>query len=180
MNCQSCEQKPASVHVTEIEKFMGPGAAENEVSERHVCAECAVKLDLPHAPAMHQSVADNIWKLLQLSAQKARAQARSMRCPDCGISLEELRRHGRVGCAGCYDVFADYLAELLERMHGAQEHVGRLPGIGEGELERLQRVTSLKGELDLAIRKEDYEHAAAIRDELKLLETDLEADLEPS
>ena len=50
-------------------------------------------------------------------------------------------------------------------------HIHRVPGIGEGELERIQRVTDLKSELELAIRDEAYERAASIRDELKLLET---------
>ena len=169
MICQQCQKKGASVHVTEISRFVEPGSPENQIAEQYVCVDCAAALDLPHAPAIHQSVADNIWKLLQFS-KKVGAQARALRCDNCGINLEELRRHGRVGCAHCYEVFKDYLAELLERMHGSREHVGRLPGIGEGELERMQRVTSLKGDLERAIGKEDYERAATIRDELKQLE----------
>ncbi len=114
-------------------------------------------------------MADNIWKLLQLS-KTARVQGQMLKCKACGMTLDELRRNGKLGCAQDYEVFKDHLDELLERMHGAHEHVGRVPGIGEGELERIQRVQELQANLDLAVRQEDYEEAASIRDALKMLE----------
>lgn len=164
MICHRCEKNPASVHVTEVKNFDSPGDPQNEVVEQHLCTGCAQQLDLPQV-GIPPKVA-NLWKLLQFHTQKVK----TLTCPDCGMTLEELRRRGRVGCAKDYEVFRDYLDELLNRMHGSGSHVGRLPGVPEGSLERIHQVTSLKKELDLAIRDEDYERAATLRDEIQELE----------
>lgn len=165
MTCQRCNTNPVSVHVTEVKNFEAPGDPQNEIEEHHLCAECAQQLDLPQL-SFSPKVA-SLWKLLQFHTQKVK----TIRCPDCGMTLEELRRRGRVGCAKDYEVFREYLDELLSRMHGSGSHVGRLPGMPEGSLQRLHQMTSLKNELDLAVRDEDYERAATLRDEIQELET---------
>ena len=43
-------------------------------------------------------------------------------CSCCGLTLAELRQQSRVGCAACYDAFADLLAQSIERLHDATEH----------------------------------------------------------
>ena len=63
-----------------------------------------------------------------------------------------------------------HVGELLERVHGARTHVGRVPGTSEKELERLQQMTDLRQQLEVAIRDEAYESAARLRDEIRALE----------
>jgi protein arginine kinase activator len=171
MICPHCKKNPASVHVTEIGAFQAQGDPANEVREHHLCEGCAQQLNLPHAPVPNMT---KVWKLLQIHAKQAKIkiQASTLSCQACGMSLEELRRRGRVGCGRCYEVFQEYLDELLERMHGARAHVGRLPGVSEDDLQRMQRVGELRHALDAAIREEDYERAALLRDELKGLQTE--------
>ena len=89
--------------------------------------------------------------------------------------LGSLSEAGRELLAVSQEVFKDFLGEQLERMHGAREHRGRVPGIGETEVLLMQRITDLKGELEHAIREEAYEEAATLRDQLKNLETEHEA-----
>ena len=86
------------------------------------------------------------------------------------MGLEEFRRKGRLGCPKCYDAFGSHLVELLERVHGARQHVGRLPGATEADAERVRRLQDLRLKLESAIREEAYESAARLRDELKQLE----------
>ena len=171
MICQSCQKHPASVHVTEIVEVAeaaGSGKpARKEVHEQHLCETCAASVDLPHAPAMKKSPAD-IWKLLQISAQQTKRRP-SPACPDCGMSLDEFRKKGRLGCARDYEVFKNHIGELLERVHGARAHVGRVPGTSEADSLRSQRLSTLKQQLDEAIRSEAYESAARLRDEIKSL-----------
>ena len=88
------------------------------------------------------------------------------------MTLAEFRQRGRMGCPKDYELFAPQLQELLERVHGATRHVGRRPGVDEGTLARMQRVTELRHALETAIREEAYESAARIRDELKTLQQD--------
>ena len=171
MICQSCQKNLASVHVTEIIEITGsePGKkpGRKEVHERHLCETCAATVDLPHAPAMKKSPAD-IWKLLQISAQQTKRRP-SPACPDCGMSLDEFRKKGRLGCARDYEVFKNHIGDLLERVHGARAHVGRVPGTSEADSLRSQRLSTLKQQLEEAVRAEAYESAARLRDEIKTL-----------
>jgi protein arginine kinase activator len=184
MLCQNCLKNPATVHVTDL----GSSAAKDgePVQERHLCEICAQALDLPHVSAPKKTVAD-IWKLLQLSAQATRKKG-GPACPHCGLTLEEFRRKGRLGCAKDYEVFGPHIAELLERVHGARVHVGRLPAnlaevqpklaeVAEAlkeaanQTERESRLVELRAKLAAAIREEAYERAAKLRDELRSLES---------
>lgn len=182
MLCPRCNKNVATLKVTEVTEFIGPDHPENEVVEHPLCEVCAQTMGLPAGgPKEASPMAPQIWKLLQM-AQKGIAKGGvvsgklslpkqpSVECPGCGLSLEELRRQGRVGCERCYRTFASYLSDSLERLHGATRHVGRLPGLPEGELERRQRVEGLRDELQAAVREEDYERAANLRDEIEALE----------
>jgi protein arginine kinase activator len=175
MICENCLKNVASVHVTEIVQAVSlPTSAESgadagqKVREQHLCEACAQNMDLPHVPVAKKSMAD-IWKLLQISAQQTRKKP-ALTCPDCGMTLDEFRKKGRLGCAKDYEVFAAHIGELLERVHGARTHVGRVPGTSEAELERIKRLNELKSQLEVAIRDEAYESAARLRDELKALD----------
>jgi protein arginine kinase activator len=86
------------------------------------------------------------------------------------MTLDEFRKKGRLGCAKDYEVFGAHIGDLLERVHGARTHVGRIPGSSEADLERMKRLVELRSRLDVAIREEAYESAARLRDELKALE----------
>jgi protein arginine kinase activator len=171
MICQNCQKNVATVHVTEIvqeDQGSSESPPETNAVEKHLCEVCAQTMDLPHATPVKKTKAD-IWKLLQLSAQSTRKKT-SPTCPDCGMSLEEFRKKGRLGCARDYEVFKAHIGDLLERVHGARAHVGRIPGTSEVELVRFQRMSELRQRLEAAVREEAYENAARLRDELKALE----------
>ncbi|GEM_PF-64899 len=209
MICQNCLKNAATVHVTEISTAASLGdaksspatppdaltsatlSAEIEVdgapqaplvptptyTEQHLCEVCAQTLELPHAPALQKAQLD-IWKLLQITAKQTRRKG-GPTCAGCGLQLEEFRRKGRLGCPQCYDAFAAHLGEVFERVHGARQHVGRLPGTDAQmpaapsdalALDREKRLVDLRQKLEIAIREEAYENAARLRDELRQLE----------
>lgn len=170
MLCQRCEKEPASVHIDEVRAFVSPGHAANEIKTQHLCEVCAQKAGLPTQQVQVKATIDEVWKLLQLSAVKATKRRPTRACDGCGTTLDELRRRGRIGCQRCYETFADYLGELLERMHGATQHVGRLPGVDERNVERTRRIEELRSSLAHAIADEAFEEAARLRDELARFE----------
>lgn len=170
--CEHCHKNVATVTVIEIPPA-GEGGGNPEAAlapeQQHLCEICAQAKKLPHAPVVKKTLGD-IWKLLQASGAKTKAQTPQLTCPECGMTREELRSRGRIGCARDYEIFADDIHEILERVHGSTEHVGRVPGLSSAELNRMQQITSLKRRLDAAIREEAYENAARIRDELQALD----------
>ena len=168
MICQNCNKNEATIHVTDVFPITEerPQAA---VNEQHLCEICAQTKDLPHAQAPGMAVQANVWKLLQITAEQKRRRE-ELKCKGCGMSVDEFRSKGRLGCAECYEVFRGPIAELLERVHGAMQHIGRVPGLSDDDLERMQRLSELRRELDAAVREEAYESAAGIRDEIDTLE----------
>ncbi|HTF89709.1 MAG TPA: UvrB/UvrC motif-containing protein [Planctomycetota bacterium] len=166
--CSSCQQAQATVLVTELVHGDDPTTVV-QVREQELCDACAQGQNLPHNPALKKSPQE-ILKLLHASAQRSRREP-TIQCPDCGMTLLEFRQKGRMGCPKDYEVFGAHARELLERIHGATAHVGRLPGQDAAGLERSRRMSELQKELEAAIRQEAYEQAARLRDELKSLQS---------
>jgi protein arginine kinase activator len=174
--CELCHKNVATVTVIEIPPLdatsAGP-AGELPHEELHLCEICAQARNLPHAPVGKKMTMGDIWKLLQVSGAQAQAQApKEETCPECGMTLGELRSRGRIGCARDYEVFGSEIQNLLERIHGATDHVGRTPGQSPEELEQARknrRVEDLRRRFESAVRDEEYERAARIRDELEAL-----------
>jgi len=108
----------------------------------------------------------------QLSSVDKEATA-AMHCSACGLTYEDFRKIGRLGCGECYTAFAKYLGPLLKRIHGANQHVGKSPkGISEAAYSEVLKtksptVNELKVSLQQAIEREDFEEAALLRDAIK-------------
>lgn len=169
MQCEVCQQSPASVYVTDMKyEAEVPHGELGQIQTRSVCASCAAHLGLPHAttPAQNKAV---LFKLLQKTAQKSQ-QKTGLTCDRCGLSLNDFRQTGRVGCADCYTTFRAHLEPMLLGMHQATRHVGRGPGASAAETDLNEQITRLRERMDLAIREEDYEDAARLRDELTKLQ----------
>jgi len=184
MKCELCKKNEATVHVTEIFSLAASeGAASdgeagghtiNGVHQRHICPSCAHRLNVIHGIG-NPSMTQNEWlKQLQKVTQRS-AVASGLACPHCKMTLAEFRSRGRLGCPHDYEVFRAHLDPLLQRVHNATRHAGRVPGLDEEQLERIQQITELRERLQVAIREEEYESAARLRDELRCLEGDSEA-----
>ncbi|MBT8038008.1 MAG: UvrB/UvrC motif-containing protein [Verrucomicrobiae bacterium] len=94
---------------------------------------------------------------------------KSATCPGCGFALDDLKKTGRLGCSQCYQSFHNEIRHNLGGMHKGTSHTGRVP---EGMLKAFQQRQhreQLQQEMDEAIQAEDYEKAAALRDQLSQL-----------
>ena len=170
MKCQFCQVNKGSVHVTEVEHWVAHGSQDNKIVTKHLCEVCAQQQDLPFVdPGAKAST--KLWQLMNLTA-KVQIKTTVLGCAQCGLTQIELRKKGRVGCPHCYEVFAADLQNMLERIHGATEHCGRIPGIANSfERERIERIGELKNRLEAAIQEEQFEVAANLRDQLADLES---------
>jgi len=89
-------------------------------------------------------------------------------CPSCGMTHREFRKRSWLGCAGCYDHFAQALAPLLRDMHRGARHVGKVPRRALPAARREQ----LEAELSQAVARQQYEQAARLRDAIARLMPD--------
>ena len=155
MICQRCKKQQATIHLTEI--------LQNEKRERHLCEDCAKE------EGVAIKVQGNLQEVLSgmLEAHQAAGIEATLTCPDCGITYAEFRSQGRLGCPHDYEVFAEPLGEVLEKVHGATEHVGKLPRRAGVAMTAQRQLMQLRRELREAIENERYEEAARLRDLIK-------------
>ena len=90
-------------------------------------------------------------------------------CPSCGFRWEDFERTHRIGCPQCYEAHTQEILPTLSRIQPAVEHTGRRPQPTEVELKN--RLKKAKDELAVAVKNEDFETAAALRDQIAELGT---------
>ncbi len=163
MLCQSCQKHPATVHQIEVD---WDESNTPQTRTLHLCPTCAKAAGVPvpgNVPSFPK-VMGMLGKVL-LSPQIIKTEGKSKACPACGWTLRDFRQTSRFGCPQDYEVFAEFVNELLERIHGTSEH----PTSPEAaELAGLQKT------LADAVSREDYEEAARIRDRINTLQGNLE------
>ncbi len=166
MLCEECKKRPASVHLTKI--------VNNRKTESHLCEECARKKgELHFSFETNFSIHHLLSGLLNSEAGSGAPSSfpdSEAHCPSCGLSFSDFRQVGRVGCSECYHEFSAQMQPLLRRIHGASKHVGKVPQRAGGQIRLRREIKALREELQTCIRQEEYERAAALRDQIKALE----------
>lgn len=156
MLCQYCGKNPATIHLTEIQ--------DKQRREIHICEACADERGIgAHSPGL--------TAFLHSAVEKSEVQ-KTLRCPHCGITFEDFRAKGRFGCPRDYEVFRERLNPLLDKIHGAHRHTGRLPRGGETvHTDKADELLRLRRELQEAVHREEYERAAKLRDRIQAIES---------
>jgi len=162
MLCCICKEKPATVHLTDIKG--------DKMQKVDLCEECA----------KNKGVNDSTFALadmlLGLGASQEIEQASGgveIKCPQCGFTQADFKKSGRLGCAECYKTFADGLEGLLKSMHKGTRHAGKVPEGLRQTRDMSDRLNALQQKLAKAIQEENFEQAAALRDEIKQMHTRL-------
>ena len=167
MLCQNCQKNEATTHIKRI--------VNGETTQAHLCADCAKSLGYD---SMFTDFSFNFPDMLSSffnDTALASIGAHTLRCEKCGSSFNDIVRSGRIGCADCYETFYDKLLPLLERVHGKTNHVGKIPNgfeVEEIKEEEKSELENLKAELDEAVKSQNYEKAAELRDRIKELESE--------
>ncbi len=150
---------------------------DNESKTLYLCQDCAqAKGVAPEPSASPVDVSDFLAGLDESDASDV-AQVFGGPCESCGMTFEEFRRSGRLGCAHCYSAYRAGLHGLLHRIHGATEHVGKVHLATDREVDAIdRRVETLRSRLERAVEREDFERAAEIRDRIQAFETETAAE----
>ncbi len=159
LECSECK-KPIAVRYTEI---IG-----TSVTRTSMCADCP---ELQRR--LHGAPASNAIGTTQDEA------ATGLACGNCGTTLEALRVGTPLGCSLCYEVFDDILlsemlssgkipARIVPTKKSIPIHIGRAPGEIK-EMNPSLRLLALNEALSETLKREDYEQAAWLRDQIKAL-----------
>ncbi len=160
-DCSHC-QKPATIHLTQI--------INNQIKKLDFCEGC------PHQKGVTDPAGFSLTELLaQSEADLSSFRGDERSCPSCGFSPGDFKKRGRFGCPDCYESLEDYIKPMLEKMHRGTQHNGKVPEAMLSRVRALRRIVEAEMALRQAVDEEDYEEAARLRDELKILQSDDES-----
>lgn len=163
MKCQKCGANNANTHVKTI--------INGEFREYDLCSECAHKMGYTNVFAEMENDFSGLLGSFFTNVLPARTQA--TRCEFCGSTYSEIAKTGQVGCAHCYELFADQLYPSIRRIHGNTTHCGKNSGKPAekeqkpAEMTKEQKIAELKKQLDKAVSEQNFERAAELRDEIR-------------
>ena len=165
MRCDECGEREAVVHLTQI--------VNEQVTTVHLCEKCAAERGVESPAQLTKSPLGSF--LAAMGKPGATVATDEASCPGCGATLADFRDSGRLGCATCYQTFGGQLRDLLRRLHGSTAHVGERYVAGEAVVARAAPAASdagpdLRARLQQAVRDENFELAAQLRDQLRALE----------
>ncbi len=179
MLCESCNTNVATVHLTEI--------TNKGKKDLHLCESCAQEKGVAFK-ATHFSISDLLGGLVESpppeekdkEKEKSPKAHRELVCKNCGLTFSEFKAAGRLGCAECYTAFSKGLVPLLNKIHQSDRHAGKVPRRVAQRVTVHQEVADLRRRLDEAVKTEEYEKAATLRDQIQKLEARGPADKVPA
>jgi len=159
MLCSICKEKTATVHLTQI--------VGDKMQKLDLCEDCAKAKGINDPTSFGLADLD---LMLGLGASQQIEQAAGgveVKCPRCGFTQADFKKSGRLGCPECYQTFAEGLGGLLKTMHKGTRHAGKAPEALRQSRDLSDRLRTLETKLAKAIKDEDFEQAAILRDEIK-------------
>ena|SRR3989338_205381 len=160
MLCDICAKKEATVHLTEI--------VNDQVTKLNLCEDCAREKGAQMEE--HFGLSELLAGLTDIGTTVEPEVAITTKCPNCGLTYQNFRKIGRLGCGECYEIFKKELGPLLKRIHGSDRHVGKIPLKGGKTIKDTRTLQDLKMRLEKAIQTEEFEEAAKLRDKIRDLE----------
>ncbi|MEC5425613.1 UvrB/UvrC motif-containing protein [Virgibacillus sp. C22-A2] len=170
MECQECQQRPATLHFTQV--------INGNKKEVHVCEVCAKEKGYMTYPEDGYSLQNLLSGLFNFDSAKIESQhgksfnqVKELQCPKCEMTFSDFKSTGKFGCAACYDTFSKRLESIFRRVHsGNTKHYGKIPKRKGGDLHTKKQLEGYKAELQSLIDNEAFEEAAKVRDKIKELE----------
>lgn len=164
MLCENCKKNNATTYFKQN--------INGNIQEVYLCSECAAKLDMG-------GMSSSLFDFFMPSQFRVRAEREQKKC-GCGTTFYNISKTGKVGCPDCYETFRNELAAVLKKINGAKQHTGRCPQrfengktedkkVSQPEVKEENLEAKLRKELENAIKCENFEEAAKLRDQIKAL-----------
>lgn len=147
--CEVCRVNTATIHLTQIEQ--------GETITRHLCQDCAEEEGIP-------AIVDGI------NGETDDEDNQPLECSKCGTTEDQLASSGEVGCAYCYEIFDDFIAERSSYQTAYRRYDGKRYR-QSGSRSFQSELDTLRRELGSAIKEERFEVATVLRDRIRELES---------
>ena len=168
MLCDICKKNEAVVHYAEV--------VNGEIKKINICEECAKKKGFTEVSF---SMGDILGGMVSDIAQGfEKIIAPEEQCDRCGMTYDEFRKYGRLGCDNCYKVFEKKLISIIDTIHKHTRHKGKVPTAYREKYIKIEEIRELNKQLKEAVEKEEYEKAAVLRDKIRELKEKLNISLE--
>ncbi len=161
MLCSICKEKTATVHFTQI--------VGDKMHKVDLCEDCAKAKGFNDPAGFALADSDLVLGLGASQQIEQAAGGVEVKCPRCGFTQADFKKSGRLGCPECYQTFAEGLGGLLKTMHKGTRHAGKAPEALRQSRDLSDRLKTLQNKLAKAIKDENFEQAAALRDEIKAM-----------
>jgi protein arginine kinase activator len=163
MLCQRCGKNEATIQLTKIVR--------GKKTVLRICMECAQKAGYENSlSAGTFPISSFLGSIMPESAEADANSLPQLKCPGCNLTYREFRKSGQLGCHQCYQTFFDHLKDLLRRIHGSNEHLGKVPRSSRDKFLARRKLNKLQQQLKTAIESEDFERAALLRDKIQRLQ----------
>lgn len=175
MKCERCKINEAT--------FFYKESINGEKKNYSLCADCAkemqesgeLKMSAPPFEELSFSspfaaLGDTLLGSLFYPSETAVIGTGTKKCADCGSTLQDFKERGKAGCSGCYVTFRYELEPTIRSMHGSSTHTGRAPSKWKKKRDKASRIKELRRALSDAVKKEEFEEAARLRDEIRTIE----------
>ncbi|MCQ2748728.1 MAG: UvrB/UvrC motif-containing protein [Clostridia bacterium] len=176
MLCEICKKNEATFFTKYV--IMG------ETITRAYCASCAAKYKedkILNNPGLSQLIESLMSfagdELIEQPKKKVTKKQKEKTCPKCGSTYEDVIISLHPGCEECYKTFNKEISEMISRVSKDITFVGDMPkSAGFKEADDRMTLRNLKVDLNEALKEEDYEEAARLRDEIKKIEKKIKND----
>jgi len=169
MICENCKNRQANVHIIQV----GQGYKK----EINLCLFCL------HEKGMNNSfvhLSDILGDIIKEFITKDNAGIKKFSgivCSGCSMPFERFFETGLLGCPECYNSFEIELKRILHKFHGTSIHItDSSKVITSPQSITTNDVKKLKTDLNTALKSENFEKAAELRDRLRLLLNDKRED----
>ncbi len=162
MKCEICGLREAVIHIQQVVGY--------DKVELHICEVCAKERGITTGENQIEfSISNLIMGLVDVKDIQKRKGVRKV-CSGCGMTLEEFKETGKLGCPECYVTFEREIRSLLRKMYGKTQHQGKFPRQLKTYKTFLIDLERLKQDLNRAVKEENYEKAAVLRDRIAELQ----------
>jgi protein arginine kinase activator len=160
MKCERCAKHSAIIQIQQI--------VNNKRKSIRLCERCAKVLGIMGSETSDKSkftipnlFSDMFEGLAHVNPKNAK------KCPSCDTTLETIIEEHKAGCTECYSAFNLQIEKELQKLFGNTRHIGKFPRRFLKFKQFLFNINDLKKQLVTAIKNEDYENAAILRDKIK-------------